>query len=71
LLHLNDQKDDLDLVKSYKELSNTYSKIKDKIDYLKNYSPNDPSIKNLEQYLGQLDESLTEQENYFKSPEGR
>ena len=71
LLHLNDQKEDLDLVKSYRELSDTYTKIKDKIDYLKNYHPNDPSIANLEQYLGQLDESLTEQEKYFKSPAGR
>ena len=71
LLHINDYKDDLDMVKSYKEMSNTYAKLKEKIDYLKNYSPNDPSIANLEQYLNSLDEALVEHENYFKSPQGR
>jgi len=49
-------------------MSNTYAKLKEKIDYLKNYSPNDPSIANLEQYLNSLDEALVEHENYFKSP---
>jgi recombinational DNA repair protein RecR len=67
-LHINDYKDDLDMVKSYKEMSNTYAKLKEKIDYLKNYSPNDPSIANLEQYLNSLDDALVEHENYFKSP---
>jgi len=71
LLHLNDQKDDLDLVKSYKDLSQKYAKIKERVDYLKNYSPNDPSIPNLEQALGQIDESLAAHEKYFKSPAGR
>ena len=37
LLHINDQQKDLDLIKGYKDTVGTYSKVKDQLDYLKNY----------------------------------
>ena len=71
LLHINDQKDDLELVKRYKEMVGRYNNLKDQVDYLKNYSPNDPRITTLDQQLALLDDALLESEKYFKSPYGR